>query len=218
MASIESHIERRDGMQSGATPKNVAHNASRATDAEHSMSFWQSIKKYPKAVGWSVLLSTALVMEGYDVTLLGNLFSQPAFQKRFGVSDGKGGYQVTAPWQSGLSNTFNVGSIMGLLIAGTCAERFGYRRTMMGALTMIIGAIFVVFFANGLVMLLFGEILCSMCWGIFQTITVTYASEVCPLTLRAYLTTYVNLYVVFLLAPHLFRLIDFDRSLTIYDA
>jgi SP family general alpha glucoside:H+ symporter-like MFS transporter len=29
--------------------------------------------------------------------------------------------------------------------------------------------------------------------GVFQTLTVTYASEVTPTNLRAYLTTYVNL-------------------------
>ena len=176
MASLGTDDEnkRHDGMRNS-----VAHNASLATDAEHRMSLWQGIKKYPKAVGWSILLSTALVMEGYDVTLLGNLFSQPAFQKRFGEPDGKGGYQVTSAWQSGLSNTFSIGSIFGLLVAGTCAERYGYRRTMMTALTSIIGAIFIVFFAKNLVMLFFGELLCSMCWGIFQTITVTYASEVC---------------------------------------
>lgn len=29
--------------------------------------------------------------------------------------------------------------------------------------------------------------------GVFQTLTTTYAAEVCPVPLRAYLTTYVNL-------------------------
>ena len=29
-------------------------------------------------------------------------------------------------------------------------------------------------------------------WGVFQTLTITYASEVCPVALRGYLTTYVN--------------------------
>lgn len=41
-------------------------------------------------------------------------------------------------------------------------------------------------------MLLAAEILCGLPWGIFQTICVTYASEVCPIALRGYLTTYVN--------------------------
>lgn len=46
-------------------------------------------------------------------------------------------------------------------------------------------------------MLLAGEVLCALCWGVFQTLTTAYASEVCPVALRAYLTTYVNLCWVF---------------------
>lgn len=42
-------------------------------------------------------------------------------------------------------------------------------------------------------MLLAGEILAGLAWGVFQTITTAYASEVMPVSLRAYLTTYVNL-------------------------
>ena len=33
---------------------------------------------------------------------------------------------------------------------------------------------------------------CPQPWGIFQTLTITYATEVCPIALRGYLTTYVN--------------------------
>ncbi|KAF2209062.1 hypothetical protein CERZMDRAFT_114196 [Cercospora zeae-maydis SCOH1-5] len=171
----------------------VAFDASRAEEAEHLMSIRQGLKLYPKAIGWSVLLSSALIMEGFQTTMLPNLFSQPAFQERFGIHDGKGGYQISAPWQSGLSNGAGVGGFIGLFFAGTSTERFGYRKTMMVALAAITGFIFVVFFANSLTMLLVGEILCGLCWGIFQTTTMTYASEVCPVALRAYLTTYCNL-------------------------
>ena len=37
------------------------------------------------------------------------------------------------------------------------------------------------------------QILCGLPWGTFQTLTTTYAAEVCPVALRPYLTTYVNL-------------------------
>ncbi len=42
-----------------------------AHDREAQMTFKQAIKTYPKAVGWSLILSTALIMEGYDTALLG---------------------------------------------------------------------------------------------------------------------------------------------------
>lgn len=58
---------------------------------------------------------------------------------------------------------------------------------------MMVCFIFITFFAQNLPMLLVGEILCGLPWGVFQTITTAYASEVMPVALRCYLTTYVNL-------------------------
>jgi SP family general alpha glucoside:H+ symporter-like MFS transporter len=55
----------------------VIHNAKSATDKEHKMTLWQGIKLYPKAVGWSLLISTCIAMEGYDVCLLSNFCEYP---------------------------------------------------------------------------------------------------------------------------------------------
>jgi SP family general alpha glucoside:H+ symporter-like MFS transporter len=43
--------------------KDVANDAAKASDAEKNMSVWQALKLYPKAAGWSVFLSTAIIME-----------------------------------------------------------------------------------------------------------------------------------------------------------
>jgi MFS family permease len=37
------------------------------------------------------------------------------------------------------------------------------------------------------------QVFCGLPWGVFQTLTTTYASEVCPIQLRGYLTAFVNL-------------------------
>jgi SP family general alpha glucoside:H+ symporter-like MFS transporter len=55
------------------------------------------------------------------------------------------------------------------------------------------GAIFVIFFAVNVQMLFIGEILCGLPWGAFSSSAVSYASDVTPVPLRGYLTTYVNL-------------------------
>jgi MFS transporter, SP family, general alpha glucoside:H+ symporter len=66
---------------------------------------------------------------------------------------------------------------------------------MFGALVAMIAFIFLPFFAKNIQTILAGSILQGLPWGIFQTITVTYASDVTPIVLRPYLTTYVNLCV-----------------------
>lgn len=57
----------------------VVHNAKSATDKEHKMTLWQGIKLYPKAVGWSVLISTCICMEAYDLCLLSNFCKASAW-------------------------------------------------------------------------------------------------------------------------------------------
>ncbi len=140
-----------------------------------------------------MLLSTAIIMEGFDTALLASLFALPAFQQKFGERQPDGSYQLTAAWQAGLSNAALVGEILGLFANGILAERVGYRRTMMGALALVGVFVLVIFFAETLPQLLVGEMLVGIPWGVFQTLTTTYAADVCPVRLRAYLTTYVNL-------------------------
>ena len=53
----------------------VLEEAAKATQAEVSMTLLQGIKTYPKAIGWSVLLSTCIVMEGFDIVLIANLLA-----------------------------------------------------------------------------------------------------------------------------------------------
>lgn len=64
---------------------------------------------------------------------------------------------------------------------------------MIGALIFLTAFLFIVFFAPSAAVLLVGQILCGLSWGVFAIIGPAYASEVCPTTLRGYLTTYVNI-------------------------
>lgn len=191
-----SNLEQGDAPSKELTAQ-LEHDAHRAVEAEHKMSLWQSLKTYPHAAGWSILLSTAIIMEGYDTCLISNLYAYEPFQRTYGVKGADGKYQLTPAWQSGLSNGALVGEILGLMLNGIIAERFGYRKSLIGALMLCIAFTFIIFFSASLPVLLVGEILIGIPWGVFQTITTTYAAEVCPVVLRPYLTTYVNLCWVF---------------------
>jgi MFS transporter, SP family, general alpha glucoside:H+ symporter len=192
MTDAPLHFPAEDNLQHTKTMNEVTRNAKTATDKEHKMTLLQGLKLYPKAVGWSLLISTCIAMEGYDVCLLSNFYGFPQFNKKYGKQLPDGTYQVPAPWQAGLSNGANVGEIIGLFINGWVSERFGYRYTVMTCLSLIIAFTAIFFTAQSVVALQVAEILCGIPWGVFQTLTITYASEVCPVALRGYLTTYVN--------------------------
>ncbi|KAF2647261.1 sugar transporter [Lophiostoma macrostomum CBS 122681] len=170
------------------------HSAQHAASDEKQMSLLQALRLYPKAVAWSMVLSSALIMEGYDLALLGSLYGNTAFKNKYGVRDpSTGKYSVPASWQSALSNGARAGEILGLILSGFVSERFGYRKVMVGSLIAVTAFIFILFFAPNVKVLVIGEVFCGIPWGIFQTLTTQYASEVAPVALRAYLTTYVNM-------------------------
>ncbi|WRT64224.1 uncharacterized protein IL334_001153 [Kwoniella shivajii] len=175
----------------------VLKDAAKADEAEHKISLADAFRTHKKAILWSMALSGALIMEGYDVVVIGSFYGHPAFLKRFGVpvplSVSENGYVIPADWQSALSNGSSAGGIIGLLINGWASDRFGPKRVMMVAIVALTCFIFVMVFANSLGMLVAAEVLCGIPWGIFQTLTTAYASEVCPIQLRGYLTAYVNL-------------------------
>ncbi|KAF9888014.1 hypothetical protein FE257_009404 [Aspergillus nanangensis] len=175
-------------------PKDGTSLARLAVQQEHHLGFWEAIRRYPNAVLWSVLLSTSIIMEGYDIVLIQSFFAQPSFRDKYGQYDpGTGSHQITAPWQNGLSNAVSVGTIVGAFANGYFVHRLGYRRVLLASLLAISAFIFISFFSPNLPVLLVGQFLCGIPWGVFATMAPAYASEVCPLALRGYLTVYVNL-------------------------
>lgn len=167
--------------------------AQASTDAEHAMSFRDAVRLYPKSVLYCVVLSMAIIMEGYQIALVPSLFAQPAFQRKYGRAYPDGSYQLESKYQSSLTAALQAGSIIGYWLSGILIERIGYKRTMQGSLILIACFIFIIFFAPSIVLLIVGEGLLGIPWGMIQTLTTTYAAEVSPVALRAYVTSYVNL-------------------------
>jgi MFS transporter, SP family, general alpha glucoside:H+ symporter len=172
-------------------------NAQAAFNAERDAEFWESIKANKRAVLWSLLISTSVIMEGYDTSLLPSFFAYPTFLQKYGQYYGEiDRYQLTGAWQSGLLNGANSGVIIGGFINGWAAHRYGYKRTMTVAMIMMAAVLFIVFFSPNPTVLVIGEILCGIPWGVFATTGPAYASEVCPTALRGYLTVVSELSVV----------------------
>ncbi|KAL5351025.1 hypothetical protein ACLOAV_004599 [Pseudogymnoascus australis] len=177
----------------GLDTKAWAGDAKEATETEHSLTFLQSLKIYRKSVFWSALVSTTIIMEGYDNSLIGSFFGYPSFQEKFGTYHEGVGYQLSGAWQAGFSDAGAVGNILGAFANGYAVSKFGHRRVLLVSLVAMVGFIFIVFFAPSVEVLLVGQVLCGIPWGVFATMGPSYASEVCPLQLRGYLLVYVNL-------------------------
>lgn len=118
MASTELNLEKlaaahvEDTLGSGAT-----NEAKRASEEEHAQTLFQAISANRKAVAWSMLISLSIIMEGYDVSLIGNFYAYPEFIKKYGHDyGGSSGWQVSAAWQSALGYSSTIGAIFGKLV------------------------------------------------------------------------------------------------------
>lgn len=156
MTSLHSNTEPKPS----ATHEDVvAAKAAAATSDEHDLSIRQACRLYARGILWSVIMSTALIMEGYDNKLVPSFFAQPAFQRTYGVQQHDDKYQVPAPWQAGLSNGSTLGGIIGLAMSGWLGERFGFRRVIMCGLATMVPLLFLQFLAPNLTVLLVGQVL-----------------------------------------------------------
>ncbi|MCJ1316708.1 hypothetical protein MMC15_002029 [Xylographa vitiligo] len=187
-----SHIES-VGSDEKLQGSRLTEYAKTGADIEHHMPPWEAVKTYPMAIFWAVLVSMCVVMEGYDTILIGNFFAYPTFAQKYGTLVPGSGYQLTAPWQAGVSDASGVGAFFGALANGYLVTWLGHKRVLLGSLLVLSCFIFMTFFAPDIGVLTAGEFLCGLPWGIFATVAPAYASEVLPLSLRVYLTSYTNM-------------------------
>lgn len=110
-----------DELQHIKALEQVVQSARAGAEKERNMTLLQGIKLYPKAIMWSLLISTCIVMEGFDMALVNTMCPLSAFpirdseltwisdgfdpwNKKYGHQLADGTYQVSAAWQAGLSN------------------------------------------------------------------------------------------------------------------
>lgn len=62
----------------------ISNNAKENDKKEKSMSLKEGIKTFPKAALWSVVLSSSIIMEGYDNNLLNSFYSFQTLSEHLG--------------------------------------------------------------------------------------------------------------------------------------
>ena len=145
--------------------------AAQEAEVQQKLTPLECIKAYPMAIFWSLICSTCVIMEGYDTILIGNFFAYPTFQRKYGAYVGvskqdPSGYQLSAAWQAGVGQAGGVGAFIGAIICGYLVAIFGSKRVILGSLVLMSCCLFIVFFAPSLGVLVAGEVLCGLPWGI----------------------------------------------------
>ncbi|KFY35428.1 hypothetical protein V494_05927 [Pseudogymnoascus sp. VKM F-4513 (FW-928)] len=151
---------------------------------EHEMTMLAAVKQYPWACFWAFVMCFTIVMESFDMFLNGNFVAIDAFKERYGVWVEGDGWTIETKWQSALFQSGQCGAFVGVFLAGPITNRIGYRWTTILGLILMNATIFVSFFANSLALLVVGQALEGVPWGLFIANSPAYASEIVPLVLR----------------------------------
>ncbi|KAG5747345.1 hypothetical protein H9Q70_009973 [Fusarium xylarioides] len=186
-----THVE--DAVNQGILNSTWSEDARLATEIEHKLSTWQAIVAYRKGLFWSFVFSLCIVMEGYDLAFMGTLYAHPAFRNQFGKDIGNSNYQIPASWQTAIGSAGVVANMIGIWFDGHFSEKVGRKRVSLVTLVVLAATIFCQFYSESLGIFLLRRFLSNIPLSVFQGAANTYAAEVCPVVLRAYLTTYVCL-------------------------
>jgi SP family general alpha glucoside:H+ symporter-like MFS transporter len=83
----------------------AADGTNAAIHNEHRMTVRQSLRFWWKAIVFSFVISLAVVMEGYDTSLMNKFFAFEPFRNRFGDQvNPEGGMLVSSRWQTIILN------------------------------------------------------------------------------------------------------------------
>ncbi|KAK2610033.1 hypothetical protein N8I77_003493 [Diaporthe amygdali] len=172
-----------------------AEKAARHTNTEHSLTFWSAIKLYYPAVLWALVVNLATLCQGLDGQVVGALVGITPFKQQFGVQYGAE-YIIQAHWLGAFNYANKVGSIIGAFCAGIAYDRLGLRRVIALSSALSICFVFIQFFAKHPAQLVFGILLNGCVISFFTVCATAYVGEVCPVVLRGFAASAINMLLV----------------------
>ncbi|KAM0690266.1 hypothetical protein Q7P36_009033 [Cladosporium allicinum] len=183
----QEHEQRNDSIYAEkADVSDFKASAIEAENAEHNMTVLQAVRAYPMASFWAFVMSCTIIMESYDVFLMGNFVALPAFTQDYGIwNELKQEYVIAPAWQSALQCSGQLGALIGVFVAGPLTSQIGYRYATLTGLMLLNVFIFSFYFANSLPVMFIAQLLEGIPWGIFIANAPAYCSEIVPIQLRA---------------------------------
>ena len=148
--------------KNGHLDRDLVQQAAAASKVDHELTLREAISQNKMAVFWCMLMSTSLIMEGYDLLLLGSFYGLPSFLRKFGIHAPDGQLAIPPAWQNALSNGGLARQVIGLMLVGHIQDRYGARKTIMAGMTLLTGALFILFFANSLAQLTAGYVIVGL--------------------------------------------------------
>jgi MFS transporter, SP family, general alpha glucoside:H+ symporter len=149
---------------------------------------------YRAAVGWSIAFSSMMIIEYYTNAMATMYFAFPQFVGDNGeYNEAAGQKEVNWLWMFLFGFLNIIGCIVGSIFNGWFSEAYGQKRAAILGLLFLDGCIFLGFFKYDIKTFCAANALIGVSFGIFSTLGITYAADVCPPRIRSYLLAYANI-------------------------
>ncbi|RYP87363.1 hypothetical protein DL769_000567 [Monosporascus sp. CRB-8-3] len=165
-------------------------NDRNSVDNDEELPLGQAIRRYPRVAGYCLALTTAILLWGYDLVIVGSVTALPAFQRDFGELF-NGQYIFPAGWLSIWLSFGPLGSAVGSIAGGWLQDRIGRRLSLRIGCIISAIAVVTIFVANtpsnvearrGVFLL--GKTIQGFSVGVIKIQALTYVSENAPTSLR----------------------------------
>ncbi|EHA56503.1 hypothetical protein MGG_02346 [Pyricularia oryzae 70-15] len=150
----------------------------------------QAIRKWPWISVWQLALSSGIILTGFDLSIVSNVASLPAFQVQYGTIYGDK-YILPALWLGVWNASIPIGAIVGALAAGLLQDVVGRRAAVAAASLLSAACVAAAFFSDqaGVVdaqrgVFLVAKTMQGFATGMMLCTVETWQSEVLPPALR----------------------------------
>ncbi|KAF4963198.1 hypothetical protein FSARC_8776 [Fusarium sarcochroum] len=159
---------------------------------EHSLTFKDVAKKYPKIIWWSFFWCMCAVGWGFDTQVNGSIIGVPAFRKYYGYEH-NGSWIIPAGWLSAFNVVSSVGQFFGGFACSYVSDRMGRKRSLTLGVIIVTGGIFGEAFSSSRAAFVVSKLILGVGVGFYLTLGPITCSEIAPTVLRGLSTAGVNL-------------------------
>ncbi|GJN66136.1 hypothetical protein PLICBS_000152 [Purpureocillium lilacinum] len=158
---------------------------------------WKILKSQSRFALWALLISSGVVMQGFDIVAGGQLAALPAFREKFGVHQSDGTYLIPAHYLSAWNSIAPATEIVSAFIFAPLLDRFGRKWGILAASLISVAGVLLQQLAPDWKVHLAGRGVNGIAIGLMFTISPLWIGETCRPELRGFFLCFFNTSIVF---------------------